>query len=170
MEPWKGHALHLQALALLPRDLNWRCRIVGGPQRPEEQRYMNGLKALTAQLALDTRVQFVGESAHVETEFAAADIFCQPNTGPEPFGLVFIEALAAGLPVVSTSLGATPEIVDATCGFLAPPGHPASVAAALEQLLRDRSLRDQLGSAAPARARALCDPTTQLPLLFELLK
>ena len=41
----------------------------------------------------------------------AADVFCQPNLGPEPFGIVFIEALGRGLPVVSTTLGAALEIV-----------------------------------------------------------
>ena len=46
---------------------------------------------------------------------AAADVFCQPNSGPEPFGIVFVEALYAGLPVIATAIGGAQEIVDAAC-------------------------------------------------------
>ena len=58
---------------------------------------------------------------------AAADIHCQPNISPEPFGIAFIEALAAGLPVVTSAIGGAIEIVDDTCGRLVPasdPGRP----------------------------------------------
>ena len=47
---------------------------------------------------------------------AAADLFCQPNTAPEPFGLSLVEALQAGLPVVTSGIGGACEIVDASCG------------------------------------------------------
>ena len=52
----------------------------------------------------------------------AADIHCQPNTAPEPFGLVFVEALYAGLPVVTTALGGALEILTDACGVLVPAG------------------------------------------------
>ncbi len=72
---------------------------------------------------------------------AAADIHCQPNTGPEPFGITFIEALYAGLPVVTTSIGGALEIVDGSCGMLVEPNDPAALAGALRRLIEDRELR-----------------------------
>ena len=169
MEPWKGHSLHLDALALLPADLDWRCRFVGGAQRPSEQRYLDGLRGKAETLGIAGRVQFAGETPRAAAEFASADLFCQPNTGPEPFGLVFVEALAAGLPVVATRLGAAPEIVDDTCGVLVEPAQPAALAEALARLLHGQALRARLGAAGPDRARQLCDPERQLPLLHRLL-
>src|SRR5207302_1246255 len=100
---------------------------------------------------------------------AAADIHCQPNTGPEPFGITFIEALYAGLPVVTTGIGGALEIVDGSCGILVEPGDPAALAAALGRLIEDRDLRARLGAAGPARAAALCEPRAQLQTLAHAL-
>jgi glycosyltransferase involved in cell wall biosynthesis len=93
---------------------------------------------------------------------AAADIHCQPNTGPEPFGITFIEALYAGLPVVTTAIGGALEIVDGSCGIMIELNDPAALAEALGRLIEDRELRTRLGAAGPARATALCEPRAQL--------
>ena len=82
----------------------------------------------------------------------SADIHCQPNTGPEPFGIAFVEALYAGLPVVTTRLGGALEIVNETCGVLVPPGDAGALAAALRRLIADPAERSRLGRAGPARA------------------
>src|SRR3989442_756696 len=87
MEAWKGHGLLLQALALL-RDLpNWIAWIVGGAQRPRELSYLNSLKKAAVTLGIANRVMFLGQRSDVPRILAAADIHCQPNTGPEPFGI-----------------------------------------------------------------------------------
>ena len=115
MESWKGHALHLDALAHL-RDLpDWRCWIVGGAQRPHEVAYETMLRRRADTLGLAERVVFTGHRTDVARLLAAADIQCQPNTGPEPFGITFVEAMAAGLPVVTTAMGGALEIVDDSC-------------------------------------------------------
>jgi glycosyltransferase involved in cell wall biosynthesis len=93
---------------------------------------------------------------------AAADVFCQPNAGPEPFGIVFVEALYAGLPVVASAFGGAAEIVDETCGVLTPPGDAAAVSDALAALIRDPERRKVLGVAGPGRAATLCNVPTQL--------
>jgi glycosyltransferase involved in cell wall biosynthesis len=80
-----------------------------------------------------------------------------------------MEALDAGLPVVSTRLGGAAEIVNETCGVLVPPADPAALASALGALIADPEARTRLGSAGPARARQLCDPATELARLEELL-
>jgi glycosyltransferase involved in cell wall biosynthesis len=100
----------------------------------------------------------------------AADVHCQPNSGPEPFGLAFVEALYASLPVITTDMGGAAEIVTRDCGVLVPPGDPAALRAALQTLVGNAGLRRALGVAGPARAAALCDPTKQLAQLFAVVE
>ena len=170
MEPWKGHRLHLEALALLKNEPGWRCRIVGGAQTNAEISYVLSLRKRARLLGIEDRVEFMGQRSDVEVQLAEASIFCQPNTGPEPFGIVFIEALAAGVPVVTTALGAAPEIIDSSCGILTEPGNAASLAAALKLLLNDAALRQRLGESGKQRAAALCSPERQMPALALLLR
>lgn len=169
MEQWKGHRLHLKALARLASVPQWTCWMVGGAQRPHEARYLESLRAEAAALGIGTRVNFLGQRSDVARLLAAADIHCQPNTGPEPFGITFIEALYAGLPVVTTSMGGALEIVDGSCGILVAPDDPAALAGALGRLIEDRELRARLGAAGPARATALCEPRAQMRVLARAL-
>ena len=168
MEPWKGHLLHLEALALLKDEPGWTCRIVGGSQTGPEAGYFAKLHERAKTLGIASRVEFLGQRSDVEQQLAEASIFCQPNTGPEPFGIVFIEALAASLPVVTTRMGAAPEILDGSCGILTEPGDAAALASALRSLLKDPLLRARLGAAGPARAAQLCSPERQVPALAAL--
>lgn len=162
-ERWKGLDLLLRAARLLLDRTtgNWCIWICGGVQRPSEIAYKEELERFVRSAGLEERVRFLGQRADVTDVFRAADLFCQPNTGPEPFGIVFIEALAAGLPVVSTNMGGAAEIVDETCGLLAAP-EPAAVAAALYRLVTDDALRRRLASNAPERARELCEPEARI--------
>jgi glycosyltransferase involved in cell wall biosynthesis len=162
MESWKGHQTTLEALGRL-RDLpDWSCLQVGGAQRPSEQRYLDSLRETCTRLGIADRVHFAGHRSDVGSLLAAADIFCQPNLEPEPFGISFVEALYAGLPVISSAIGGAVEIVDADCGALVPAGDAAALAGVLSRLITDRSERERLGRAGPARARACCDPHTQM--------
>ena len=99
----------------------------------------------------------------------AADIYCQPNLGGEPFGISFIEALESGIPVVTTSIGAAPELVDETCGCLVGPGDIEALGSALGVLVDAPDRRRALGAAGPGRARTLCAPETQIPRIEALL-
>jgi glycosyltransferase involved in cell wall biosynthesis len=162
LERWKGHELLLRAAAQLGSlDADWRIWLCGGAQRPHEQAYLVELKQLAERAGLSSRVSFIGERSDVPELMQAADLFCQPNIGPEPFGIVFVEALYAGLPIVTTALGGAKEIVDASCGVFAEP-EPSAIAAALERLITNPSLRQSLGQGAPARARLLCDPAARM--------
>lgn len=169
LERWKGHALLLQALAHLQDLPQWVCWIVGGVQRPHEAAYLKELQAMVNQQHMAARIHFLGQRSDVPELLAAADIYCQPNTGPEPFGVAFVEALWAGLPLVTTALGGALEIVDPTCGRLVPPHDPIALAGALRALLGDPTLRTRLGAAGPERARHLCDPARALNQLVGLL-
>ncbi len=170
MEPWKGHRTLLEALARLTVVPQWVCWIAGGPQRPEEAVYEKALRALATDLGLMERIRFLGWRSDVDQLLLAADIYCQANLGAEPFGIAFIEAMQAGLPVVTTSAGGPLEILDESCGILVHPNDAVSLAAALQSLLTDKSRRRRLGGAGVQRAAQLCDPGRQLRQLHNIIQ
>lgn len=161
LEPWKGHQLLLSALTKLSGVPHWRCWMVGGAQRPHEAVYFKELESQVEAAQLTDRVQFLGQRFDVPRLLVAADIHCQPNTGPEPFGIGFIEALYAGLPVVTTAMGGGLEIVDSSCGCLVPANDGMALSAKLHELITNPDLRRALGSQGPKRAQQLCDPLRQ---------
>jgi glycosyltransferase involved in cell wall biosynthesis len=121
--------------------------IVGdGPDRPR-------LEAEIGRLGLEPAVVLVGDSGNVADLLARADVFVLSSTS-EGMPLSVLEAMAAGLPVVASSVGGVPEAVDeGETGLLVPPRDPVRLAAALERLLGDPALRRRLG--ANGRARVL---------------
>ncbi|MBI4419669.1 MAG: glycosyltransferase [Gemmatimonadetes bacterium] len=169
MEPLKGQMSLLHALGRLKDLEGWRCWIVGGPQRSFEGAYLRRLETRARKLSIANRVRFLGQRQDVSQLLAAADVFCQPSTGPEGFGVALAEALYAGRPVVSTAIGAASEIVDPTCGVLVPPNDALALAEALRRLITDQGGRAALASAGAARARALCDPEAQIRKLSAVL-
>lgn len=169
MEPWKGHRVHIEALARLADDRRWTCWLAGGAQRPAELQHRDEMRALAERLGIAGRVRWLGERSDVPRLLAAADLLCQPNLGPEPFGMTYVEAMHARLPVVAAATGGALEIVTPETGLLAAPGDAAATAEALRALIADAGLRARLGAAGPARARELCDPAGQMRRLREVL-
>ena len=170
MERWKGHQPHIEALAQMTEASDWMCWIVGGPQRPKEVAYFAELQRIVRQSGLSERVRFLGQRSNTHQVLRAADIFCQPNSEPEPFGIVFIEALLAGLPVVTTSIGGGLEIVESNCGVLLPPGDSRALAKALRTLIGDAGLRARMGASGPTRATGLCAPERQIERLADIVR
>ena len=169
LERWKGHMLHLMALSRLRDVTGWTCWMVGGAQRPKEETYLRQIRQLAIDLGIGHRVHFLGQRSDVPALLRAADVHCQPNTEAEPFGIAFVEALYAGLPVVTTAIGGAKEIVDETCGLLVKPGDPAELSEALLRLIRDRTLLAGLAAGGPPRGHALCNPARQLSKLRAIL-
>ena len=131
------------------RDL--RVRIVG--EGPESGR----LRSMAASLGLGETVVFLGEITRqaLAVEYVGADCFCLP-TVQEGFGLVFAEAMAAGLPIVACRAAAVPELVeDRRTGLLVNPRSPEELAMAMETLVRNDGLRADLGAAGRRRVEAL---------------
>jgi phosphatidylinositol alpha-mannosyltransferase len=94
-------------------------------------------------------VQFTGRVSDdvLPTYYQNAAVFCAPNTGNESFGIVLLEALAAGCPVVASNIEGFAElVVYGAHGLLVPPGRPAALADALSRILADESLRSSLAS------------------------
>lgn len=165
MEAWKGQEVLLDALERLSASPGWQAWLVGGAQRPEERELAATLTARAASPALRGRVHVLGQRANARELMAAADVYCQPNLRPEPFGIALVEALAAGLPVVTTAAGGALEIVDEDCGVLVEaaerPELADRVAGALRALLTDGAARRRMSAAARARAADIADPARQ---------
>jgi glycosyltransferase involved in cell wall biosynthesis len=170
MERLKGQTVCLDALGMLGGSHRWVCWQVGGAQRAEEAEFARALRAQAEHLGIADRIRFLGHRVDVMRLLNEADIFCQPNLEPEGFGISFVEALAVGIPVVSSAIGGPLEIVDDSCGALVPAGDSAALASVLGRLIEDDAARKALGVGGPPRARALCDPATQLPRIAAVLE
>lgn len=87
--------------------------------------------------------------------YQSCDVFCAPSTGQESFGIVLLEAMAAGKPIVTTLIPGYREVVEeGVQGVLVPPKDPAALADALVRVLNDEALRKRLGEAGARTARA----------------
>jgi UDP-glucose:(heptosyl)LPS alpha-1,3-glucosyltransferase len=139
----KGAAEALRAVARVP---GTRLALVSF----SDQR---GAAALAAELGVRDRVTFVPGSDRVERFYAAADVFLYP-TLYDTFGMVIAEAMASGLPVVTTATAGASELIeDGVDGLVVPSvSDVASLAAALERLARDPELRSRVGAAARRKA------------------
>jgi glycosyltransferase involved in cell wall biosynthesis len=167
-EAWKGHAVLIEAARLL-RSAGFRFWIAGGVQRPSERAYAGELQAQVADAGLQGAVAFLGQRADVPALMSAADLYCQPNTAPEPFGIAIAEAMLAGMPCVVSKSGGAMELVDERCGWLTEPRDAPAVARAIERLAKDVSARGLMGRAAAARAAELTNPHGRLDELLRLL-
>jgi phosphatidylinositol alpha-mannosyltransferase len=133
---------------LRKRHVDARLLVVGaGPKLREYRRYV-GLRQIRD-------VEFLGRVSEAQKAryFASADMFCAPSTGQESFGIVLLEAMAAGVPIVASDIHGYKNVVqrDAT-GLLVEPRNHKQLAAALYALARDPDLRHQLGDAGRAKA------------------
>jgi glycosyltransferase involved in cell wall biosynthesis len=109
------------------------------------------LRVYASERGVDDLVTFEGFRADVPQVMADLDVFVLPSLW-EGFGLVLVEAMAAGRPVVASAVGPISEIVvDGVTGLLVPPGDPDALAEAIVRLLQDPELAAALGRAGRAR-------------------
>jgi glycosyltransferase involved in cell wall biosynthesis len=149
----RGQDVLLRAFALLREQLpTARCLIVGEPfERGRDLGYRARLENLVDGLGLSTVVDFVGPVATTADVYAAADLVVNPARIPESFGRVACEALLAGRAVVSTRVGAVPEVLrDGESALLVEPDDPGQLAAGMLRLLADPELAAELASAGRA--------------------
>jgi len=170
IERGKGQLELVEALARLDESLHWVCWEIGGAQRPDDVRLARRIAARVEELGIASRVRFLGPRHDVHALLAAADLYAQPTMEPESFGITFVEAMYAGLPVVATAIGAAAEVVAPAAGVLVPPGDPGALAGVLGELIGDPEKRRQLGAAGPARARELSEPDRQISRAVEALR
>ena len=153
--PRKGHLLLIEALAELA-DRPWHLRCIGSLTR--DPLTAAALERAIARHGLGDRVVLEGEwpPDRLGAAYADADAFVLPSHH-EGYGMAFAEALAHGLPVVSTTAGAIPEVVPVTASLLVPPGDRNALVAALRLLLDNADLRARLAAGAAAAGAALPD-------------
>jgi glycosyltransferase involved in cell wall biosynthesis len=152
---WKGQEVFLRALArIAPQLPRLKALIVGEPDPPAETTYRQQLLDLTRQLDLADRVRFTGFASDIPAVMASLDILVHSSSSPEPFGIVIIEGMAAGKPVIATGAGGALDIIEhGSTGLLVPPGDDQAMAEALLKLARDPGQAVRLG--AEARHRVL---------------
>jgi len=148
-EPRKGLLPLLKAFRIMRRTgCGCRLLVVGsGPQEREARRYV-----MTRRLQ---GVEFLGRVSDAEKAqlFRTADIYVSPATGRESFGIVLLEAMAAGTPIVCSDIHGYKGVVKRNeQGILVPPNDPKALAAAAMRLLRDPELRARMGESGRARA------------------
>jgi colanic acid/amylovoran biosynthesis glycosyltransferase len=169
----KGFANLIRACALLvERGRSFQCEIFG--EGPLE----NQLRAQIEELGLQERIQLAGPKPQHElrARLAGASVFVMPSVPEDDGGMdnlptVIMEAMATGLPVVSTRIGGIPEmVIDNQTGFLVQPEDAVALAGAIEKLTNDRSLGQKLGQAGYARAQALFSIEKNVRELCSLLE
>jgi glycosyltransferase involved in cell wall biosynthesis len=154
----KGFADLIRACGLIAeRGKSFRCEIIG--EGPLE----NELRGQIERLNLQKRVALCGAKPlrEVRQRLVAANVFVLPSVvdpegGMDNLPTVIMEAMATGLPVVSTNIGGIPEmVVENETGFLMQPNDPSALANAMEKVIGDRSLAQRLGQAGSERAQKL---------------
>ncbi len=151
LTPRKGHRVLVDALAAL-RDLDWSCTLVGS--RTRDSAHATRILAAIAAEDLAGRIASAGElpPSRLTEQYLQADLFVLPSLY-EGYGMVVSEAIAHGLPVLTTTGGALPDTLPDEAGRLVPPGDAGALATALRALLQDRNARFALRDGA-RRARA----------------
>ncbi len=142
LSPVKGHDVLLQAIAdLRDRDCDVTCTIIGdGPERAR-------LERRSRDLGVDSRVQFTGvvDQDRIQTHYDQADVFVLPSFA-EGVPVVLMEAMAKGLPVITTRVMGIPELVDdGVSGLLVPPGRSDRLVEAIRTLAHDVETRKRMG-------------------------
>jgi glycosyltransferase involved in cell wall biosynthesis len=155
LTPRKGHAVLLEALNEI-RDRHWHLTCAGSLLRDAPT--VAAIQHLIDRLSLRKRVSLLGDLDRdaLERQYARADVFVLPSY-LEGYGMALAEAIAFGLPVVSTTAGAIPETVPADAAILVAPGDSRALAKALALLVDDPARRAAL--AANARAARASLPT-----------
>ena len=147
------HYKGLNVLIEAMQQIDAHLLVIGSGMLEEEWRWQ------ASALGLDDRISFLGELSDADKLIAlyASDLFVLPSTNrAEAFGIVLIEAMACGLPLISTELGTGTSFVNQheQTGLVVPPGDPDALAAAINRLLGDDELRKRMGAAALARVHA----------------
>jgi len=154
IQPLKGVAVAVRALAVLDDRPDARLVVVGGPSGPHGSQHLREVRALTVALGVADRVEFVEPQPHelLSTYYRAADVCVVPSRS-ESFGLVALEAAACGVPVVAAAVGGLTTLVDdGRTGLLVEDPTPGAFARAVARLLDDPGLARSFSRAATVRA------------------
>lgn len=155
LTPRKGHAVLLRALARLKHHA-WRLLCAGSPLLDPSATAQ--LHRLAAELELSERIEFLGQldEKALAIRYQQADVFVLPSYH-EGYGMALAEALARGLPIISTTAGAIPDTVPADAGLLVSAGDEAALSTALARIMVEPTLRQNLAAGARIARQSLPD-------------
>jgi glycosyltransferase involved in cell wall biosynthesis len=164
LRSWKGHRFLVEAFAGLT-DRNSRLLMVGdGPGR-------DNLKAQVAQLGLDARVLMPGNQADVTPWLQAMDVFALPSYANEGVPQALMQAMATGVPVISTDVGSIGELVrHENTGLIVAPKDAQALRAAIDRLLADAALSQRLAQDARAWVQAHCSREVMLDAMEAIFR
>ncbi|MGS2742894.1 glycosyltransferase [Halomonas sp. LS-001] len=153
LTPRKGQDLLVQALSRL-KPLDWQCHCYGSLERDED--FAAQVAGLIHQHGMETRVLLPGEcdQALLDAAYQVADVLVLPSWY-EGYGMVVSEALAHGLPVITTTGGALEDTLPEGAGLAVPPGDIDALSGAIERFLTEPDLREQLTRGAQAARQQL---------------
>jgi glycosyltransferase involved in cell wall biosynthesis len=156
LQRWKGQDVFVSAAIEVGRARPAsRFVVVGGSVFGLEPEFLASLQQRVRVQGMDGRITFTGFRSDVPRLMAACDVVCHTSRVPEPFGLVVIEAMMLGRPVIATRGGGPSEVIASEeLGVLVTPDDPAALAAEMIRLCDDRARRERLGAASGIHVRA----------------
>jgi len=156
LDPWKGLEIFLRAARAIKSDIPQARFLVAGGPIPTHAAYADRMKALASELEIASCTFFTDWRYRLDDipeVLAASSLLVHASIEPEPFGLVLIEAMACGRPLVATAAGGVLDIVeDGATGLLVAPGDAAATARAAVRILSDPAVASALGRAGRQRA------------------
>jgi glycosyltransferase involved in cell wall biosynthesis len=169
IDKWKGIHIALESLASLDDLECIKYWIVGSPQTKAETSYYDELVAMVTQYGLSDCVKWTPLTKKSWECYAAADVFIQPNLDPEPFGIVFMEAMAAGLPIISPFEGGPGDFLSDKFALNMGLGSREDCSRNIEMIGRNSGLRTAMSAEASKNWRLHYSFETQLRKLTSLL-
>lgn len=157
---WKGHQVFIKAIDILVKERKITdCKFfIVGDTDDMNTHLKRELLNTVSNLKLEDYIVFTGHRANVYPFMDKMDIVVHTSTMPEPFGMVIIEAMALGKPVIATKMGGPLEMInDQFDGILIPPGDPRILAETIFSLLNDENKRRQMSIRAKEIARRKFD-------------
>lgn len=148
---WKGIEVFIRAASYIKGDIKF---IIFGEPILGKENYRIKLEKLIERLGLKDKISIItGEYRNIPRMISASDIIVHASLRPEPFGLIIIEAMAAGKPIIASKIGGPLEIInDGVDGILVEPGDPGILAQAISNLLNDHGLAKALSLRAREKA------------------
>ncbi|HJR66440.1 MAG TPA: glycosyltransferase family 4 protein [Gemmatimonadaceae bacterium] len=149
---WKGQHVVLSALERLAPSVRDKLHVMFiGAATPADEPFRRALAATVMRAGLERVVSFLGARLDVPDLVNAADLAIHASVKPEPFGLVVVEAMALGKPVIGASTGGPAEVLTPECGITHDVQDPGELARALTRLVNDPAERARLGANALIR-------------------
>jgi glycosyltransferase involved in cell wall biosynthesis len=155
---WKGQDVFIKAMGDLSRlGYKFEAIIVGGSAFGDGDVYESELRRMAVELGIQEQVQFLGHRSDVQDLMRSCHIICHCSEF-EPFGMVIIEAMMAGRPVIASDLpGPRESVVNDDCGFLVPYGDYVEISKIITELITKPALADKISESARLRAKNLFD-------------